>query len=596
MHNPKSSHCYAYDESTLHIRMLSAQHEVEKVVLWIGDPYDWAVGGLDGGNLGGDDAHGWTGGQEVLMTKEAQTQNHDCWFAEFQPPKHRARYGFILYSKSGEQKLLFGEKRCVDITDDSVAEMELSDLGNFYCFPFINPKDVLKTPGWVKNTVWYHIFPERYHNGRPELSPADVQPWGSEPDMDNFMGGDLWGIIEKLDYLQELGVNGLYLCPIFTANANHKYDTIDYYNVDPGFGGNEAFIELVAEAHRRGMKVMLDAVFNHVGDQHPFWLDVVKHGEASAYADWFWIEQFPVYDSRPREEWDNQNLRYKTFGNVASMPKWNTENEQCRAYLLDVARHWVDKFDIDGWRLDVANEVDHEFWREFRRIVKAAKPDCYILGEIWHNAMAWLGGDQYDSVMNYPMSQSILDYFALGSRSKQEFIWDINRCYIDYPRHVSEVIFNLLDSHDTSRLLSVCSEHKRKAMLAYLFMFTQAGSPCIYYGGEIGMSGSRSMGSEGNRGCMVWDENDQDLELKQFITNLIKLRQSEPSLNLPWISWIDTGHEHCLAYQRGDLQILINNSEHQTEIKLAGRAVALEPFGFKIQRVQEDGKVIATLL
>ena len=402
------------------------------------------------------------------------------------------------------------------------------------------------------------------------------------------MGGDLWGILEKLDYLQELGINGLYLCPIFTANANHKYDTIDYYNVDPGFGGNEAFKALIKEAHKRGMKVMLDAVFNHVGDQHPFWLDVVKNGEASVYADWFWIEQFPVYENIPREQWNGKELRYKTFGNVASMPKWNTENEDCRNYLLDVARHWVEEFNIDGWRLDVANEVDHEFWRDFRRIVKTMNPDCYILGEIWHNAMAWLGGDQYDSVMNYPMTQGIVEYFALDARSKQEFIWDINRCYLDYPRHVSEVIFNLLDSHDTSRILSICGGDKRKVKLAYLFMFTQAGAPCVYYGGEIGMQGSRDSGSEANRGCMVWDKQKQDLELKQFITDLIKLRQSEPAINQPWTTWIDTGHNHCLAYQRGNLEIVINNSGHPAEVNVTGRTVILEPFGYDIHKLQEN--------
>ncbi|MFA0520093.1 alpha-amylase family glycosyl hydrolase, partial [Vibrio sp. 10N.222.55.E8] len=135
---------------------------------------------------------------------------------------------------------------------------------------------------------------------------------------------DLWGVIEHLDYLKKLGVNGLYLCPIFTANTNHKYDTVDYFNVDPHFGGNEAFRSLIKEAHDRGMKVMLDAVFNHIGDQHPFWLDVVKSGEKSQYANWFWINQFPVYPDTDKSEWDCWNFNYETFGNVLEMPKLNT--------------------------------------------------------------------------------------------------------------------------------------------------------------------------------------------------------------------------------------------------------------------------------
>ncbi|EED27720.1 neopullulanase [Vibrio sp. 16] len=314
-HSAKSADSYAYDNDTLHIRLRSAKGEIEKVALWIGDPYHWAEGGLDGGNLGGSDAHGWVGGNEVEMSFEGQSEHHDHWFAEFTPPKKRTRYGFILYGKGGE-KLLFGEKRIVDIAQDTQAEVELSNLSNFFCFPFINPRDVLTTPKWVKETVWYQIFPERFANGRPEISPSNVLPWGSQPTSDSFMGGDLWGVIDKLDYLQDLGVNGLYLCPIFTANANHKYDTVDYYNVDPHFGGNEAFKALVNEAHKRGMKVMLDAVFNHIGDQSPLWLDVVEKGKDSQYADWFWINQFPVYPDTPREEWDFWNLNYETFANV----------------------------------------------------------------------------------------------------------------------------------------------------------------------------------------------------------------------------------------------------------------------------------------
>ncbi|MGY0247016.1 alpha-amylase family glycosyl hydrolase, partial [Klebsiella michiganensis] len=188
---------------------------------------------------------------------------------------------------------------------------------------------------------------------------------------------------------------------------------------------------------------------------------------------------------------------------------------------LQVARYWIEEFDIDGWRLDVANEVDHEFWRAFRRTVKSIKPDCYILGEIWHEGMPWLRGDQFDSLMNYPLMQATTDYFALQAYDKKTFIDIVTHAYLCYPRNVNEVMFNLLESHDTSRLLSLCGNDKRKARLAYLFMFSQVGSPCIYYGSEVGMNGSRAMGSEDNRKCMIWDEQKQDLEFKSFIKDLI---------------------------------------------------------------------------
>ena len=580
MHTPKSADAYAFNTEKLHLRLRTGKGEVEKVELWIGDPYHWAEGGLDGGNLGGSEAHGWVGGTEVRMDLEGQTEYHDHWIGEFTPPKRRSRYGFLVHGKNGE-KVLYGEKRIVDLTPEN-EEMELSNISNFFCFPYLNPRDVLTTPEWVEGTVWYQIFPERFANGRDETSPEGVMPWGTAPTNDNFMGGDLWGVIDKLDYLQDLGVNGLYFCPIFTANANHKYDTVDYMNVDPHFGGNEAFKALVKEAHARGMKIMLDAVFNHIGDQNPLWLDVVKNGKESKYADWFWINEFPVYPDTPSEQWDSWNLNYETFANVGSMPKMNTENEECRAYLLDVARHWVEEFDIDGWRLDVANEVDHEFWRDFRKVVKGIKPDCYILGEIWHEGMAWLRGEQYDSLMNYPMTQAITDFIAQDLSDKQGFINDVSRSYMSYPHNVNKAMFNLLDSHDTSRIISLCDNNLEKAKLAYLLMFTQVGSPCIYYGGEIGMTGSRGMTYDQNRRCMIWDEAEQDLEFKDFIKGLIKMRKAHPELNAPTFDWAEVNDDRCVAYKRGDLTFVINNSAEAKSVEVEGKAVELEAYGYQI--------------
>lgn len=283
-HSAKSEDSYAYDNETLHVRLRTLRGEVDKVILWIGDPYNWAEGGLDGGNMAGTEAFGWIGGNEIEMEQEAVTEYHDHWFAVFKPQKRRCRYGFILFGKEGE-KFLFGEKRCVDISTPECEERELSRLNNFFCFPYLNKIDVLNTPSWVKNTVWYQIFPDRFCNGRPEISPEGVEPWGSTPTSFNFMGGDLWGVIDKLDYLEDLGINGIYFCPIFTSASNHKYDTIDHFSVDPHLGGNIAFHTLIEEAHKRGIKIMLDAVFNHLGVDSPIWLDVVRNGANSRYAD-----------------------------------------------------------------------------------------------------------------------------------------------------------------------------------------------------------------------------------------------------------------------------------------------------------------------
>lgn len=583
-HSSKSEDSYAYNEETLHIRFRTLKEEVDKVVLWIGDPYAWAEGGLDGGNMAGAEAFGWIGGNEIPMEREASTEYHDHWFAAFKPEKRRCRYGFILFGKEGE-KYLFGEKKCVDISCPETEELELSRINNFFCFPYLNPVDVLKTPSWIRSTVWYQIFPERFCNGKSEISPEGVLPWGSPPTSFNFMGGDLWGVIDKLDYLEDLGVTGLYFCPIFTSGSNHKYDTVDHFSVDPHLGGNIAFRKLIDEAHKRGMKIMLDAVFNHLGIDSPLWLDVVRNGAESRYASWFWINQFPVYPDTPRSEWDYRHFNYETFGNVIEMPKLNTENEECRDYLLSIVRYWTENFNIDGWRLDVANEVDHCFWREFRKVIKEANPQCYILGEIWHQGYPWLRGDQFDSLMNYPLTYSIIDYFALQDTTKSEFMTAVTHSYLCYPKNVTEVMFNLLDSHDTARILSVCNNDKRKVRLAYLFLFTQSGCPCIYYGGEIGMDGYKAMEAENNRKCMVWDEDKQDLELRNFIRGLIRMRKAHPEWNEPSLKWIHIDHPDVVSYQRGTAIFFINNSESIVSLSYDGEIINLPAFSFKIKGI-----------
>lgn len=583
-HSANGADCYPYDLQTLHLRVRCAKGEVERVTLWIGDPYDWEIGGLNGGNLAGENAYNWTGGEKVEMNLEGVTQLHECWFASFIPSKKRARYCFILHGKDGREKVLYGERRTVDISDPAIEKKELSEIFNLFCFPYLHASDVLAAPAWVKDTVWYQIFPDRFANGRPETSPPAVMPWGTEPDQHNFMGGDLWGVIDKLDYLCDLGINGLYFTPVFTALSNHRYDTTDYFNVDPHLGGNEAFRALIQEAHARGMKVMLDAVFNHVGDQHPIWLDVVGNGEKSPYAGWFCINQFPVYSNTPRDQWDKWNLRYETFGTCFEMIKLDTSHPECRDYLLRIAHHWVAEFGVDAWRLDVANEVEHSFWRDFRKTVRQVNPECYILGEVWHDGMQWLLGDQFDALMNYPLSQSVIDYFGKRTVSREEFMQSVDRSYVSYPRNANEVMFNLLESHDTSRLMYLCGEDSRKARLAYLFMMTQAGSPCVYYGGEIGMSGGRVGVSEANRRCMVWEPEHQDLELHGFIRKIIRLRHSGDDLKSPVIQWLDVQQEDCIAYRRGHIEIVINNSDREIRVVAGGHEIVLPPFGYSIER------------
>lgn len=567
LHIPKSQMSYAYDRKTLHMRIRAKKDEVETVTLRIGDPFLWSEGGLDGGNLSGADAKGWIAGRNLPMHKEYTDDCFDYWFAAIAPQNKRSRYAFIL--EGAKDSILYGEKRIVPLGGHHDSRL-LQDIGNFFCFPYLHRVDVSDTPAWASQVIWYQIFPDRFCNGDPSLNLPDTLPWGST-DLNSshvFTGGDLQGVLDKLDYLQELGVTGLYFCPVFLANSNHRYDTIDYYTVDPRLGSNQTFRQVVDEAHRRGMKVMMDAVFNHIGVLSAQWQDVVKNGANSVFADWFYIKEFPVWPV-PRDQLDGKKLNYETFGFVADMPKLNTENSACRNFLLDVARFWVEDMDCDAWRLDVANEVDHQFWRDFKKIVRTAKPESYILGEIWHDAMPWLRGDQFDAVMNYPLTDAIMDFFIHRNLSGEAFMWAVNKANGAYPRPVTEASFNLLESHDTSRVMGIARGDMDKVKLAYAYLFSSAGSPCIFQGGEFGLDGLKGTHIEYHRACMPWDQPDkQNMELWQFIKALIRIRLANDDFCRAETKWLKADDSRTIAFTKGDCLIAFNNDGAASEISL----------------------------
>lgn len=565
-HRPKQNYAYAYDEKTIHLRVRTAKNDVKTATVRFGDPYHWVSGG-GGGNLNAEGAVGWIS-HEIPMKKEASTDLFDFWIAEVSPEFRRMRYAFILEKKN--ERILYGEKKIVDLKKEN-AEDHLNQLGNFFCFPFLNAIDVMDTPEWVKSTVWYQIFPERFANGDPSLTPENAVEWGSvDPKFNTFYGGDLQGVIDHLDYIQDLGITGLYFCPIFKAPSTHKYDTTDYFDIDPQFGDKETFKKLVQLAHERGIKIMLDAVFNHCGWHFPQWQDVVKNEEKSEYKDWFHIRNFPLIEEEFNPVSQPGGLNYDTFAFGAGMPKLNTENPEVIDYLLEVGRYWVREFDIDGWRLDVANEVDHAFWREFRKAVREIKNDVYILGEIWHDSQPWLNGDQFDAVMNYPLGDAILEFIAKGNTKPSEFKIAVNKVFTEYAHTVNEAAFNLLDSHDTSRLLTICGDNKQKALLAYTFQMTQTGSPCIYYGGEIGLDGGADPLC---RKCMIWDKDQQDLEMFDYLKKLISIRKSYPAMSSHELQWISVNDEQDYVifkkiYQEEEIYVILNNSKKKQKIKI----------------------------
>jgi len=562
-HLSDSNYAYAYDKETLHIRLRTAKNDADKVTIRAGDPYHWAAGG-GGGNLNAEGAFGWVC-EDLPMQKEASTELFDFWMAEVKPPFRRLRYGFLI--EGGNKQIFYGEGGIFDLNTDLRADHISNQLANYFCFPFLNAADVFKAPEWAKSTVWYQIFPERFANGDASLNPEGVLEWGScDPTAFSFFGGDIQGMIDRLDYLANLGISGIYTCPIFKSPSTHKYDTEDYFEIDPQFGDKKTFKKFVELAHEKGIKVMLDLVVNHCGYNFGPWQDVLLNGEHSKYKDWFHIRSFPIVKLED-EAWPN----YDAFAFGKRMPKMKTENPEVRDYFLEVVRYWTSEFDIDGWRLDVANEVDHAFWREFRKEVRTIKDDVYILGEVWHDSNPWLRGDQFDAVMNYPLTSAINDFIAKNKTTASQFKEAISRVQTMYSRNVSEVNFNLLNSHDTKRLLNACNGNKQKVILSYAFLMTQAGSSCIYYGDEIGMDGEDDPLC---RKCMIWEEDMQDLEMLETFKKIISLRKIHSAMRSPKLEWIDVNDgENCVLFKKYDadeeLYIIINNSDSAKTINLS---------------------------
>ncbi len=385
---------------------------------------------------------------------------------------------------------------------------------NFFQMPYINSNDCMPVVDWMKDAVFYQIFVERFNIGDMQKDMSYINmDWGDIPNPKSFAGGDIKGIIEKLDYIRGLGVNVLYLTPIFESISNHKYDIKNYMEIDSRFGCKEDFKKLVEQAHKRGIRIVLDAVFNHCSMQLEQFQDVLKNGKQSPYYDWFIIDgDYPT----------PENVNYECFAACNYMPKLNTANPKTQEFLLEIACYWIREFDIDGWRLDVSDEVSHAFWRRFREVVKKEKPDCVIIGENWHDAYPYLMGDQYDSIMNYSFTKACLDYFARGYIDAKQMAEKLSSNLMRNTKQVNQMMLNLLDTHDTHRFFTEVGRDKNKLLAAIALEVMFPGAPCIYYGTEICMEGGYDPDS---RRCFDWDESHWDTNVMEMIRSLTSLRK-----------------------------------------------------------------------
>lgn len=372
-------------------------------------------------------------------------------------------------------------------------------------------------PSWLDDAVFYQIIPDRFENGDPSIDPEGVEPWGNPPTRSNFFGGDFAGIESRLDHIQELGANAIYLTPIFEADTNHRYDTADYSRIDHRLGDLQSFRRFLAAAHSRGIRVVLDAVLNHCGEGHWSFRHVRAFGEESPYVDWFKFEGFPVVrDPEPN---------YATCMGCKYLPQLNHDNSLVRDYLFAITRQWTDE-GIDGWRLDVPFLIKKDFWREYRKVVKGLGDDLFIVAEIWEIATDWVQGDIADGAMNYPLCEAIVEY-SLGEGSGKDFANQLATLRGAIPKQAQSGMLNLLGSHDTERILTRLKGDRDLLRIAITLQMTSPGAPLIYYGDEIGFLGGNDPDC---RATMQWDRNTWDLEIFQWHQKLIQLRHAHPAL------------------------------------------------------------------
>lgn len=573
-HKTSEQMSYALNEKELIVN-LKTGYDVNQVFIHYGDPFEAGI-------LGGKEK--WTGKREEIVYKKRLA--HQIWWTTTLIPEYkRCKYYFELHTD---------RETWYYFEDGFLTEEQLQMDGRMLqCFvvPWMNPADVNRTPDWVNKTVWYQIFPDRFCNGNPEEKAEDLVPWREGPvtNQERF-GGNLEGIRQKLPYLADLGITGIYLNPIMEAESNHKYDTTDYTRIDPAFGDEEQMCCLVREAHDQGIRIMVDAVFNHCGRKFAPWLDVQKNGRDSKFADWFMVQDWTDLEKRA----DTRDGRFYSFAFADWMPKINTNNEEVIHYFCKVCEDWVQNYGIDGIRFDVGNEVSHYFLKRIRQHLKKIKPDIYLLGEIWHDASQWLQGDEYDSVMNYPLMSGIHDFFLDNSMDKDAFEYMVNRCYTMYMQQNNNVMFNLLDSHDTERLMNRLQDldifYQQLAIL-----FTLPGSPCIYYGTEIALEGGHDPDC---RRCMPWNQLSSS-ENQERIANmkaLIRLRKEEEACRSLYFHFPNEyENRRCVEYIKLDgsgkkLQVLINCS--QEEIPVQGDGEILFSRKFREEKLCAKGTLI----
>ncbi|MBQ7752996.1 MAG: glycoside hydrolase family 13 protein [Treponema sp.] len=542
-HRVDSEYCYLLDERTLVLRLRCAKGDLKSVSVVYGNRFEWPQPAVR---------------HTVKMEKVCQGLYHDYYEVTLQPGFRRVFYYFELEGSGEGEKYYYYQ---------GAIRKELPE--NWYCFfqlPYMRREEVYNVPAWAEDAVMYQIFPDSFATGhRVHDKTAKTAEWEGFT-LKSKLGGNLRGIIENIDYLVDLGINVLYLNPVFVAHSYHKYDTIDYKHIDPDFGTDEEFAELVGLLHKNGIRVVLDGVYNHTGTRFFAYQDILKNQEKSPYRDWYYDMPLPLLPDMKSD--------YACFSYVKQMPKLNTGNPEVCRYFCEIGKYWIEKFDIDGWRLDVANEIDKNFWREYKKAIRSVKKDAIMLAEVWEDAQNWQVYDEFDSAMNYRFVNLCRDFFAERSITAEEFGETFNESLMRYPRPVSYAQMNLLDSHDVSRFVSLCGDRPELLKLAAVVQMTLPGMPGIFAGDERAMTG---ITEDEYRRPFVWNDDGTGCDylacrpgdMTAFYKELIALRRSHKALTEGRVRFIATGNENVLAYERwlegdgaGDkVRVWVNNSD-----------------------------------
>lgn len=530
LHIPDSCYAFATDENHVTFRLRTKRDDLRKCSLCYGDRVSRTEPPPT---------------QTVPMKKTGSDELFDYYECRLSGCCPRLFYYFILEDEDGAAYCYYA---------DEFHEDARCDRTEYYQFAYVRREDIARVPEWAASAVIYQIFPDSFATAKRSISGKSARkPDRSGVPCASRSGGTLQGILENLDYLVSLGINCLYLNPIFAASSYHKYDTADYFSVDPCFGTEDGLRRLVSECHKNGIRVILDGVFNHCGSGFFAFQDVLKNGRASRYADWFYRLEFPVRCGFPAS--------YETFAYVSEMPKLNTGNEEVAEYLCNVGAYWIRKTDIDGWRLDVANEIDHGFWRRFREAVKSVKAGALLIGEIWEDASPWLQGDQLDSTMNYRFADLCRGFFAARSLSADQFDRRLHAMVLRYKTPMAYAQMNLLDSHDVPRFLSRCGGDVKRLKLALFFLMTFVGVPSVLYGDEAGIEGPTECEY---RKPMPWASNPEENGLFRFLKGIIGIRRQHEALVYGDFQTVTAEETGLYAFFRGTkregLLVVLNNS------------------------------------